>query len=77
MLRSSNVQNQSLIDSLAPHIGRRDGAKKRVGSVGSDDDAQAERNDRRKKAIARQRKILAEFMTKQEVFKEHNTSTGK
>eukprot|EP00795_Rhopilema_esculentum_P014545 gene14545-5613_t len=70
-LHESSAKNQAIIDRLAPKIGRSDGQNKRSGVA---DDSLSERLDRRKKAMARQKKILEEFMTKQEMFKEQHMS---
>jgi len=72
-LRGSSVQNQILIDDLAPKIGTSgDGCRKKNGIS---DDTLKEKEERKKKAMARQKKILAEFMSKQEVFKEQNITS--
>lgn len=63
-----------LIDALAPNIGKDGGVgKKQSGLV---DDPMKEKVERRKRAMARQKKILEEFMSKQEMFKEQHLSTG-
>ena len=73
-LRSSNIQNQVLVDELSPKIGMNsNGCRKKNGIS---DDALKEKVERKKKAMARQKKILAEFMSKQEVFKEQNITSG-
>ena len=73
-LHESSAKNQAIIDRLAPKIGRSEGQNKRSGVA---DDSLSERLDRRKKAMARQKKILEEFMTKQEMFKEQHMSIGR
>ena len=73
-LYRSTAQNRILIDELAPDIGK-DGSdsKKRRGLL---TDSTKEKLERRNKAMARQKKILEEFMLKQEVFKEQLTTSS-
>ena len=74
-LHRSKAENQVLIDKLAPKIGKNgSGSKKRSGIL---DDKMAEKLERRKKAMDRQKKILQEFMSKQEMFKEQLVSSGR
>ena len=69
-LHESNSLNKAVIDRLAPKIGKNGSSlKKRSGIL---DDSMKEKVERRKRAMARQKKILEEFMSKQEMFKEQN-----
>lgn len=73
-LHGSAKQNQMVIDELAPKVGGSGTARKKQS--GLIDDSMKEKFERRKRAMARQKKILQEFMTKQELFKEQHLSTG-
>jgi len=61
-LRGSSVQNQILIDELAPKIGTSgDGCRKKNGIS---DDTMKEKEERKKKAMARQKKNLSGIYVK-------------
>eukprot|EP00794_Sanderia_malayensis_P003219 gene3219-3696_t len=67
-LAEANRVNEQLVNRLCPSISERNCVKKKRGD--SEGDNQSYKEDRRKRAMARQQKILAEFMSKQEVFRD-------
>lgn len=74
-LANSSSTNEELVYDLCPSISQRNEAKKKRIEV--EESTESLKADRRKRAMARQQKILAEFMSKQEVFRDNVESRGK